>query len=55
MNRRDVGHRVVYTNVVDGEKEYGELVAFVGKDTALVRFDNGRYGLVSEHELTRVS
>ena len=54
MNRRDIGFRVVYVDVVDGERQYGELVAFVGKHTVLIRFDNGRYGVVSEYEISKL-
>jgi hypothetical protein len=30
------------------------LVAFVGKHECLVRFDNGRYGVVSEYEISKL-
>ena len=55
MRERDIGHRVVYTDIMDGEKLYGELVAFTGKHDCLVRFDSGRYGVVHDSEITKVS
>ena len=54
MHSRDIGARIVYTDVTDGEKMYGVLVAFVGKHELLVQFDSGRYGIVSEHEISKL-
>ena len=54
MKSRDIGERIVYVDVVDGTKMYGVLVAFVGKHDLLVQFDSGRYGIVSEHEISKL-
>ena len=53
MKQRDIGERVVYVDITDGEKLYGELVAFTGKHECLVRWDNGRYGIVHDTEITK--
>ena len=54
VHSRDIGCRVVYVDILDGEKEYAELVAFVGKHECLIKFDSGRYGIVSEYEVSKL-